>query len=98
MSEANIPADGSCTITATVQSATAGAYTNSIAANALMTAPAGGNTAAATASLTVTAPPGKGGGGALGWADLWVAVGLVAASRRRSWRRPLTGRSDRRVG
>jgi serine protease len=97
MSEANIPADSSCTITATVQSATAGAYTNSIAANALMTGPAGGNTAAATASLTVTAPPGKG-GGALGWADLLVAAGLVAASRRRSWRRPLTGRSDSRVG
>jgi len=97
MSDANIPAGGSCTITATVQSAAAGTYMSSFAANTLSTASAGGNAAAVSASLTVNAPS-SGGGGALGWADLLVAVGLVAASRRRAWRRVIMGRRDSRVG
>ena len=57
LSDANIPVNGSCTVTVSVSSTTAGAYANTIAANALMTGPAGGNAAAAPSStLTVTAP------------------------------------------
>jgi serine protease len=56
LADANIPQKGSCTITVSVSSATAGAYTNSIAANALMTGPAGGNTATSSSTLTVTKP------------------------------------------
>jgi hypothetical protein len=82
LSGANIPTNGSCTITVPVQSATAGTYTNSLAASALTTGPAGANTAAAAdATLTVTAPS-KGGGGALdGWDTLFV-VGVLLAGRR----------------
>ena len=40
MAGANIPANGSCTMTLSVMSATAGSYTNTIAANALSTGPA----------------------------------------------------------
>jgi serine protease len=85
ISNANIPANGSCTITATVQSANAGTYSSSLAANTLLTGPAGGNAVAASASLSVNAPSG-GGGGALGWPQLLVAAGVVAASRRRARR------------
>jgi serine protease len=90
MSNANIPANGSCTVTVPVQSATAGTYTSSIAAHALATAPAGGNSAAASAVLTVT-PPSHGGGGALSWGDLAGVAGIFAAgrfARRRSSRGP----------
>jgi len=81
---ANIPANGSCSITVSVQSATAGTYTSTIAANALTTAPAGNNAASVTASLDVTAPvPSKSGGGAVGWWDLVFAVALLIASRPR---------------
>ncbi len=58
MAGANIPANGSCTMTLTVKSATAGTYANPIAANALSTGPAGGSSGTASASLTVTAPAG----------------------------------------
>jgi serine protease len=79
---ANIPASGSCTITMSVKSATAGSYTNSIAAHALSTAPAGSNTASAgAASLTVTAPS-KGGGGAWDWWDTLLVVAVLLAGRR----------------
>jgi serine protease len=81
LSGANIPANGSCTVSVTVQSSSAGAYTNTIAANALSTAPAGGNTAAATAALTVSAP--SKGGGALRWPELLAGLALTAAIRRR---------------
>ncbi len=82
LADANIPANGSCTITMSVKSATAGGYTNSIAAQSLMTAPAGGNAAsAAAASLTVTAPS-KGGGGAWDWWDTLLVVGVLLAGRR----------------
>jgi hypothetical protein len=57
-SGATIPANGSCTLTSTVQSATAGSFALNVAAGALQTS-AGNNAAAATASLTVT----SGGGG-----------------------------------
>src|ERR1700730_6720264 len=69
LSGANIPAAGACTITLSVNSAMAGTYTNTIAANALMTGPAGGNAVPTSASLTVTAASssasstGSGGGG-----------------------------------
>lgn len=46
---------GSCTITATVISGTAGSYPNTIAAGALQTS-AGSNAAAATSTLTVATP------------------------------------------
>jgi serine protease len=83
LAHANIPADGNCTITLPVETATPGTYTAAVAAQALMTAPAGGNSAAATASLTVTAPPtGGGGGGAVDWLDLLFVAGVLLAMRR----------------
>ena len=87
LSAANIPAHGNCTITVPVQSATAGSYTNTIAANALSTGPAAGNMAAATATLTVTAPS-KSGGGALDWWDAMFAIGVLLAGRRHVKPRP----------
>jgi uncharacterized repeat protein (TIGR01451 family) len=60
MAGANIPAKGSCAMTMSVTSATAGSYTNTIAAHALSTAPAGSNAASAPgATLTVTVPVGS---------------------------------------
>jgi len=77
-----IPVKGSCSITVSVKSATAGAFTNTIAANALSTAPAGCNSVSAAASLTVSAPASSGGGGALdGW-DMMLGVGVLLAGRR----------------
>jgi len=78
-----IPAKGSCTITVSVESATPGAYTNTIAVNALSTAPAGGNSVSAAASLTVSAPASSGGGGGAldGW-DMMLGVGALLAGRR----------------
>jgi hypothetical protein len=54
-----IPANGSCTLTATVQAATVGSYVNTIAVGDLQTS-IGNNDTAASATLTVTpvvAPP-----------------------------------------
>ncbi len=57
LTDANIPANSSCTVTVSVSSTAPGSYTNTVAANALMTGPAGGNAAAAPSStLTVTTP------------------------------------------
>jgi serine protease len=84
---ANIPAGGSCNITLSVKSATAGTYTSTVAANALTTAPAGNNAASASASLTVTAPAPSKGGGAINWCDLLFAAGVLIASRAGSRRR-----------
>jgi serine protease len=91
LSGAIIPVNGACTITMSVKSAAAGTYTNTIAANALMTGPAGGNTAAAAdASLTVTSGNsnvnstgggGGGGGGALDWMELMAIAGVLLAAR-----------------
>jgi serine protease len=83
ISDANIPASGSCTLSVGLSAATAGSYTIAIPANALSTGPAGANTDAASAALTVTAPS-KSGGGSLAWAQLLVLLGVVGASR---WRR-----------
>jgi serine protease len=52
----DIPPKSSCTLKLRVSSATAGAFTNSIAAGALTTGPAGGNPTASAAALTVTTP------------------------------------------
>jgi serine protease len=82
-----IPASGSCSITMSVKSATAGSYAITIA-NALSTASAGGNAASASTSLTVTAPPSKGGGGDLDWWDTMFVVGVLLAGRRHTKRRP----------
>jgi serine protease len=92
---ANIPANGSCELTLSVKSTTAGMYTNTLGANALMTGPAGGNTAAASASLTVTAAAtgsassgggGGGGGGALDWLEILFAAGVLLAGQRQALR------------
>ncbi|HVW67695.1 MAG TPA: S8 family serine peptidase, partial [Steroidobacteraceae bacterium] len=56
LANAIIPANGSCSITLSVSSTTAGTYTSAIAAGALSTGPAGTNSAAQSATLTVTAP------------------------------------------
>jgi serine protease len=88
IADANIPANGNCSMTLSVISASAGSYTNSIAANALMTAPAGGNAAsAASTSLTVTASS-KSGGGDLDWLDMMFVAGVLLATRRSAGRRP----------
>jgi hypothetical protein len=84
LTNANIPAKGSCVITIPVKSATAGSYTETAAVGDLITAPAGSNTAGASASLTVTAP--GGGGGALDWWDTLFIVGVLLAGRRHSKR------------
>jgi serine protease len=96
---AYIPAKGSCNIAFSVQSATAGTYTNTIASNALMTGPAGGNTVAATATLTVTAAGssggsstggggGGGGGGSMDWLDIMLGTGVLLVVRGHASRRP----------
>jgi len=77
-----IPANGNCTITLSVESATAGSYTNSIAAKALVTAPAGSNAESSSATLTVSAPS-HGGGGELEWTDMLFVAGVLLAVRRR---------------
>jgi serine protease len=82
MAGANIPADGNCTVTLSVKSATAGTYSNDIAANALSTGPAGGNAASASASLIVTAPSKSGGGGEMDLWDMLLLLGVLLAGRR----------------
>lgn len=86
---ADIPANGNCTVTLSVQSASAGKYTTAIAAQALMTAPAGGNTASASAVLSVSAPTtgGGGGGGSLDWLDLLFVAGVILTLRGHAIRR-----------
>jgi serine protease len=91
LSGANIPANGSCNMTFSVQSTTASSYTASIPANALMTGPAGSNAAPASATLTVTvassAPTGVassgggGGGGGLDWMDILLIAGILLIAR-----------------
>jgi serine protease len=87
MAGANIPAEGSCSITLSVKSATSGTFSNSIAAKALSTGPGGSNSAASSVSLTVTAPS-KSGGGELDWWDTMFVVGVLLAGRRHKGRRP----------
>jgi serine protease len=93
MAGANIPANGSCSMTMSVKSPTAGNYADAIAANALSTASAGSNSAGASTSLTVTAPS-KSGGGAVDWLDMMFVVGVLLAGRRHVVRPP-RGRTPR---
>jgi len=92
LSGANIPANGSCNMTLSVQSTTASSYTASIPANALVTGPAGSNAAPASATLTVTvasssptgvagSSSGGGGGGALDWMDILLIAGILLIAR-----------------
>jgi len=81
---ANIPVNGSCNISFSVKSPTAGTYTTTVAPNGLMTGPAAGNTAPASASLIVTAAGGSGGGGGGGstdWLDMMLIVGVLLIVR-----------------
>jgi serine protease len=80
LSGANIPANGTCSITLPVQTAMPGTYMNTVAAKALTTGPAGANAASATATLTVVAPSG-GGGGAFDWWDMMFVAGVLLAGR-----------------
>lgn len=57
LSGAIIPSVGSCTVSIDVTSATAGIYTNTIAAAAVTTTNAGSNAAPASATLTVNTTP-----------------------------------------
>jgi serine protease len=84
LADANIPANGSCTITMNVMSTAVGSYLDTIAPNALSTGPAGSNAQGVSASLNVTAPTGGGGGGggALDWLDVLLLAGALLASRR----------------
>jgi serine protease len=92
LAAANIPANGSCTITMSVMSAMGGTYTNAIPAGALSTGPAGSNAAGASASLDVAAPAGTGGGksggGGLDWLDMLLITGVLLAGRRYGRGRP----------
>ena len=91
LSGANIPANGSCNMSFSVQSATASSYTATIPANALVTGPAGSNDAPASATLTVTTASssptgvagssGGGGGGALDWMDILLVAGVLLVVR-----------------
>jgi len=91
---ANIPANSSCNIAFSVQSASAGTYTTTFASNALMTGPAGGNTVAATATLVTAAGSGGtgsgsgGGGGSMDWLDIMLATGVLLVVRGHASRRP----------
>jgi serine protease len=86
LSGGTIPASGSCTVTVTVRSGTAGSYTNTIGAGSVKYAPAGGTTTAATATLTVTAS--NSGGGALDWIDILFVTGVLFAGYSYDRNRP----------
>ncbi len=96
LANADIPADGSCSITLSVKGAAAGTYTNTISAHALSTGPAGMNAAGTSTALSVTGASGasatnsgKSGGGALDWLDVMFVVGVLLAGRRQAGaRRP----------
>jgi serine protease len=90
LSGANVPVNGSCTVSISVQSATAGSYATAVASNDFMTGPAGGNSAPASASLTVTgsvasatSTPGGGGGGGgeMDWMDIMLIAGILLVVR-----------------
>lgn len=98
LSGANIPVNGSCSVTLNLKSATAGTFTHSVVANDLTTGPAGGNTAPSSATLTVTAATssgtastggggGGGGGGAFDWLDIMLIAGIFLVVRGHAGRR-----------
>ncbi len=88
LSDANIPAGDSCSVTISVKSTAAASYPVNDVAGALVTGPAGASTAAASATLTVTAPAaGKGGGGDLDVFDILLVTGVVLVARGKLRRR-----------
>jgi serine protease len=98
LSNAIIPAQGNCSVTVDVESATVGSYALNIAAGDLSTGPAGPNAAPASAALTVTGSAsagagvsassggGHGGGGEFDWLDIMFVTGLLLACRRQAGR------------
>jgi hypothetical protein len=87
LNNANIPADGSCTVNVPVQSAAPGSFVNTVSAKALSTGPGGANAQPISATLNVVAPA-RGGGGELDWWDTLFAVGVLLAGRRYGRRGP----------
>jgi len=83
LSNANIPAAGSCVVTLSAAGSGAGTYTVTVGAQSLMTGPAGGNTATASATLEVNAPVAGGGGGAWDWLDVVFSAALLLCRRSR---------------
>jgi hypothetical protein len=102
LSGASVPANGTCAISLSVQSATASTYTLGIPANAFLTGPAGSNAEPATATLTVTAATssatgvapggGGGGGGDLDWMDIMLIAGVLLVVRGHAAKRIGRGR------
>ncbi len=108
LTNAIIPAQGNCSVTVDVQSATPGSYALNIAAGDLSTGPAGANAGPASAALTVTdnlssgagagspaganSGGGHGGGGEVDWLDIMFVTGLLLACRRH------VGRGRGRIG
>jgi hypothetical protein len=89
LADANIPANGSCSMSLSVKNTASGTYVASVAANGLMTGPAGGNAAPVSATLTVTAAgSGGGGGGSMDWLDIMLIVGVLLIVRGHATRRP----------
>jgi serine protease len=93
LSNANIPAAGSCAVTLSVAGASVGSYGVSVDAQALSSAPAGGNTATASATLTVSAPEAGGGGGSVGWLDVLFSAALLLYGPLRHRRARVRGRA-----
>jgi hypothetical protein len=91
---ANVPAQGSCSVTVQVSAASAGSYTETIADKALSSGPAGMSAGAVSADLTVTAPKSGGGGGALDWLDGMLIAGVLLVSRGQLTRRRYTRRDE----
>ena len=93
MAGADIPAKGSCTITVSVKSATAGDYANDIAANALIDR-AGRRQLGECFGLAdrdgscCRCAAKSGGGGELDWWDMMFVAGVLLAGRRRAVRPP----------
>jgi serine protease len=88
LADANIPANGSCSMSLSVKNTASGTYVASVAANGLMTGPAGGNAAPVSATLTVTAAGSGGGGGSMDWLDIMLVVGVLLIVRGHATRRP----------
>jgi serine protease len=89
LADANIPANGSCSMSLSVKNTAPGTYVASVAANGLMTGPAGGNAAPTSATLTVTAAGSSGGGGgSMDWLDIMLVVGVLLIVRGHATRRP----------
>ena len=82
LTNAIIPAAGSCSVQLSLQAAAVGSYAVAIPAGALSSGPAGSSIQPATATLTVAAPA-KGGGGALRFGEIMAAAAWLWLKRRR---------------